>query len=1217
MSPRARSPPRNFRDGPPPRDLDVGRPLRDPRDNVPPAGSTYPDQPSFGQPGRGGFAGRGRGRGRGDFDFRDRGRRGPVDDRPAFRPRERSPLPRWGSVSRPDREDWRPERRDEDRWTDREDRERDGDRFRRESVPANRFESRPSNEGPTRTPTPHQAAPPSIAPPAQQDQPKEDVASRRFSTISVAKEPPRREPLPPQADLMAGRAEASTAKYGSRASSPPPSGPQVPAFGSFSTKSSAYNGPSSNVWKAPSDARPAIPLVKATNVSNLPSIPKVVPTAPKAQLTGPPPAAPRAPRALEGPSSQFNETPVERLPTAPKSWGTQSSQGSVPTAPLALRNEDRASGYSAQTSREARTVSASFQPNASSLPSVPVSPRTSVTPIRASESGPSPSGAAHTTGFESGAKDNRFTRPDFAAPRLGTPPVSAPIGPRRTSSFSTSPVVHNQNIPTAPKAIRDAPIAPRAVADRTIPPTSRLSDRVPNAQSAQSRAPPNAPRAPAWNQWIRPGAPAYRETAVPAKRDANGDEKLGPAQPQSVSTYSESRRQSEPSGPKLEPDPNSGNTDSNQVIAEQQQRVPITPDSRELATREGSGEVSPKHQQPAQASLLSFEESFDASSDDGMDLDEEDFAQSKAKFERQRAHLESQLISLDDRKYRALTPLEHIARLNGVTERYVAIVAPEIFARQGPLEDAEATDDLQDEDVEEEDQQELLTPKQEELEDTPGAPAVLDSIMPVPDPPREIHLPYLTRGLLTPLSERGTLQETVARQNHSRSAMIAHLESKFQRDQATEQELLAEYLETYRQWQFDLETLDVEKEGIDQQMSSDPIPEIEANPTAMEASAAESSRSRLHKFSSEYDIQKVLKESEETARIEQERLDRESKKLQADLEKEAVIPDVFDESMRQRRHFINNNRLRGASYLTEIYGYEPPCDTFTEDEHKTFLDLFKEKPKKWGEIAAQLPGRTYADCIHHYYAFKWDGRFRDRKKVLKTRGKAKGAKTAPRTRGSALMADLSRTEEDASNPPAFTETGRPRRAATRTTYGDKGEKETEVKGAQGKKGAAPDPGAEKPAKRRKAVPNGEKGTKKGRQPLAAAPAISPASYEKETHPTKEDLARAQMVDDANLLTGLSAGRRGVQTEPTSIFAQENLSPSIGELAERSRQSGQASNQRSNPSSYWSVPEQTDFIKFISHFGHDFAGIAAHMGTKTQTMVSFTAENFMVNMLTNS
>lgn len=38
------------------------------------------------------------------------------------------------------------------------------------------------------------------------------------------------------------------------------------------------------------------------------------------------------------------------------------------------------------------------------------------------------------------------------------------------------------------------------------------------------------------------------------------------------------------------------------------------------------------------------------------------------------------------------------------------------------------------------------------------------------------------------------------------------------------------------------------------------------------------------------------------------------------------------------------------------------------------------------------------------------------------------------------------------------------------------------------------------------------------------------------------------------------------------------------------------------SSYWSVPEQTDFPKLLSQFGTDWHGIAKHMTTKTHIMV---------------
>lgn len=600
-----------------------------------------------------------------------------------------------------------------------------------------------------------------------------------------------------------------------------------------------------------------------------------------------------------------------------------------------------------------------------------------------------------------------------------------------------------------------------------------------------------------------------------------------------------------------------------------------------------------------------------------MELDEEDFAQSKAKYERQKAHLESQLIDLNAREYRAVTPLERISRLARICEQDLGRVDD-----VSPSVEEDRSVDAMEEEVEQppepsplpqngDDQQDLLTPKQEDLDDAMSDAELDDDLLPAPILSTEaIRLPYLIKSPLTPLSERGAMQETVARQHASKAAVVAHLAAQTKDEGVLNQYLKHGYLRQYRQWQLELRLLDrgrEEKERDDRQVSADPGPDPETNYSAIEAPIIESSRSRLHKFSSEYDIQKVLKESEETARIEQERLDRESKKIQADLEREAPIPDVFDKMMQQRRSYRDRNRYRNAGHLTDFFGYEPPMDTFTDQEHKKFLELFKERPKKWGEIAASLPGRSYADCIHHYYANKWDGRFREKRG--KHRGKntrGRGGKAAPRTRGSALMADLSRVEEDASNPPAYTETGRPRRAATRATYGEKDSdsKSVATTSAPGKKGIATlDPTGERTAKRRKTA-TGERVARRGRQPLAAAPAVSPATYDKESVPSKEDLARAQSLEEASLLTGLQAGRRGIP-DTLAMFAQEDLS-TPGDAGEGPRQPGQQSSQKTGPSSYWSVPEQTDFIKFISHFGTDFAGIAAHMGTKTQTMVRQTS-----------
>ena len=39
------------------------------------------------------------------------------------------------------------------------------------------------------------------------------------------------------------------------------------------------------------------------------------------------------------------------------------------------------------------------------------------------------------------------------------------------------------------------------------------------------------------------------------------------------------------------------------------------------------------------------------------------------------------------------------------------------------------------------------------------------------------------------------------------------------------------------------------------------------------------------------------------------------------------------------------------------------------------------------------------------------------------------------------------------------------------------------------------------------------------------------------------------------------------------------------------------------SSYWSVPESSDFPKLLDHFGSDWQAIASHMTSKTSVMVS--------------
>lgn len=1196
--PRPRSPLRPYRDGPqPPRDPDINRPRRDSRDGPFSAGPNFAEPPPFANSpfGRGGFGGRGRGRGRGDFDFRDRGRRPPFEDRSGFRPRERSPPPpRWNrDPSRGRGEDWRPERHDEDRWSERDEREREYDRFRREQ-PATRFDHRNSSDTNSRPPTPHQPIAAVQAPPQERpmpEQPREDIPTRRSSATVF---PPganqqRRDPTP-QTDLMAGRAEATNSRYSAR-SSPPLQAPQVPAFGGLSFKPPPASGPPHNVWRAPpSPAQPA--RAPSPDIKSAPTGPKAQTTAAPAPMPAPP-AAPRALRGLESnaPMAGFREPPPIFKPNS-------QPQPPIPTAPAALRHEERQPPVPVPQQRDVRAFSGPFSASASGAPNASWASAQSSLPGRAASVEPSstrPLFGDRKASMPSGS------RPEIKAISAVTPPPMAPSGPRHSQSLNASP---SQGIPTAPKADRLPPTAPRAVAGRGQAPLGRPMDRPP---PTAPRAPfgVGPPRGPNWNQWTRDGVPSYRDAVIPAKRDSNGEEKsqqykTDPSPKPSMTSTSSNA-----------PEPPSENKQANVHMHSLEQETHVA--REDIA--EAKGEIDDVGD-PVEP--MSTDES---SEDDGMDLDEEDFESTKAKFEQQKARLQAQLLDLSDRQYRATTPLEQIARLAKVTAQDLPSEDEMTPEGDAPSLEDEAPSRSGSQHLEEDGEQDLLTPKEEDAEDVVMAGNdILDQIMPRPpkrkQSPEIINLPYLLKSPLTPFSGSDTFQESLARQGSTKAAVIAHLQA--QADQADEAEQYAfdDYADIYRGFSQRAQTYDDERlsrEKEEYEKSADPGPEFDMAATLMELPNTESSR-RLHKFSSEYDIQKVLKESEETARIEQEKLEREAKKAKDDLEKEAPLPPTMTEEMRQRRAFVNHNTFRSAWRLTDIFGYDPPTDDFTADEHKRFLETFKERPKKWGEIAAVLPGRTYQHCIHHYYAFKWDGRFRETKGKRRAKiGRGRGGK-GPRVRGAALMADLSRTEDDlAPNALGVSESGRPKRAAARATYTDKDSegKSTSVTATPGKKGTAKldangEP-SEKPIKRRKNAA-GEKLPKKGRaMPLAAAPSGSPLKMERDVQFRASELSREDQarVEEASLLAGLQSSYNRVQADVVPMYSTEAFLQSTApvEHVDRVRPTGQGPLQRSSASSYWSVPEVQDFMKFIGHFGTDFGAIAAHMGTKTQTMVS--------------
>ena len=586
-----------------------------------------------------------------------------------------------------------------------------------------------------------------------------------------------------------------------------------------------------------------------------------------------------------------------------------------------------------------------------------------------------------------------------------------------------------------------------------------------------------------------------------------------------------------------------------------------------------------------------------------------------AKFERKKRQLEAQMADLSARQYRATTPLESIARLARISaqdlQRVIEQREHEMDVDDSPVtnqnvpqtthssESGEGTD--------------LLTPRGDSHHriNIRGSDDSLESIRRTRRPsPEPVSLPYLIKDGRPPFHDSDAFRDGQKRLEEITDEVLDAVEEELIAQKDGEEDVEAIFADEYRRWREECEDLDryrEEQEKIERQQSLEPGPELDAT---MPPPSNPFEGRRLHKFNSEYEFELVLKQSEETARIEQERQDREAKKNQADMEKEARVPDHLTEDEIFRAVFVDYNRYRDPDALTMVFSYEPRADDFTENEQHIFIAAFKETPKKWGEIASLLPGRTYEDCIRHYYANKWDGRFRDnRTKKLKAGGRrGRGGGRGHRGRMGGLMADLARVE-DFLSPENMSEKGRPRRAAAPTTFA---EKEAEAKATlQGpspnkKPGPAPkgdangDTGSDKPGKRQKRNVGEKPGRKpKGGQNLQNLVAAPQGAFGKDfLHPMSgpADIGRAQKLEEASLLAHLHAGQ--------VVYSHDGfVHPMPGvEDSDRSKGGNQGPPQKPSASSYWSVPEQTDFVKYIGHFGRDFAAIAAHMGTKTQTMI---------------
>ena len=277
-------------------------------------------------------------------------------------------------------------------------------------------------------------------------------------------------------------------------------------------------------------------------------------------------------------------------------------------------------------------------------------------------------------------------------------------------------------------------------------------------------------------------------------------------------------------------------------------------------------------------------------------------------------------------------------------------------------------------------------------------------------------------------------------------------------------------------------------------------------------------------------------------------------------------------------------------------------------------------PKRWGKIAESLPGRNFQQCIVHYYLTKEEIKYKAKLNQRWSK-RGKGTRKGPRPKSNALIADLGVVKPDfvgEEEPPAVTDTGRPRRAAA-PTFGDSTEAESTPVGRRGQLGKDSEP-VERSSTRRGGRGGGTRGGRRVKttaqpDPKAQvampqgdlAPIVPPAPLHAGSemelvpdHILEGYEARERERSEKESLTPMPMPRgrvgRGRAKEGVYVFESTEVEPPV---AAKQVETGYGSLQ---PTSYWSVPEQRDFPALLGHFGRDFEGISAWMKTKTTVMV---------------
>ncbi|KAL4794996.1 hypothetical protein BDV19DRAFT_389656 [Aspergillus venezuelensis] len=813
-------------------------------------------------------------------------------------------------------------------------------------------------------------------------------------------------------------------------------------------------------------------------------------------------------------------------------------------------------------------------------PSPPTAPAAMVARERAITPESSPSKLTSTTNL-----------PDTAR---GPPSTGRSLSP----GSHTSPRMHSSSIPTGPRALQQRP--------------------------QPSRGPPKGN-----NQWVRPGynrPQAGTSPILPPKRDSID------SKDRSLSLSEDVKRDMmDIDEPAISPTAKRSDV-VNDTIASEDKENARKPEDRAASPRPPAQENVAETAKPDKndVQIPDFGRSSDEEEDENV-FNQEYLEERQQSFEKDMKALRAEMPP---------PPLEDPTIVSLLMRiQLLGIIANDIEPPKSPEPSASIDEAAPEEAPQATLQIDEANKKIEEQE--PPTKLVLDSL---PNAVSVENLPFLQTGPLTPMSDFDVCQENNVTHERIKSILRGELIDHRKAIAKKNAELRLTWLEYYKRWRLSVWEMDREKDkdkaSVTPGLTPPPAPPPPVTPTPLPETRSEG---RRYKGNSELDFQNALRASEISAQEELARRRENKATAQPDLNREAVIPDMLEPRDAKAMIFKDTNNIVHPSQAMDVFGFLPPPNDFTPEEHEKFTDAFMAYPKKWGKIAEALPGRDFKQCIVHYYLTKEEIKY---KAKLNKRWSRRGrARRSARPKSNALMADLGVVKPDydgEEEPTPVTDTGRPRRAAA-PTFGDTSA-DTE-QNANGRRGNAAKDGEqpEKPAGRR--GPRAGTGTRGGRRGKAAQ------QQQQQLQQQQQAASLTPQQEQPDLLAAAAASvppppATAIPTIPNVEVPEMGMEPVSGPGVVRSRDQleeerldipPRSKSGRGRPrepmyalepteldnaglppapgavrpdmnynspqtTSYWSVPEQRDFPVLLAHFGRDFEGISNFMKTKSTQMV---------------